>query len=110
MSANCTLPKHWQFFVILTLKILIWWNLLEKRDAFYASFTTVRYVRWIISAPLLYHNSHTNAELNFFSLGHFFRMLLWPCTNTTLNEVSHLQQSLQQGPLDPPLKGPPFMI
>jgi hypothetical protein len=34
ISANRTVPKHWPFFVISMLKILIWWNLLEKREAF----------------------------------------------------------------------------
>jgi hypothetical protein len=34
MSANRTVPKHESFFVILTSKTLIWWNLLEKREPF----------------------------------------------------------------------------
>jgi hypothetical protein len=33
-SANRTVPKHEPFFVISVLKILIWWNLLEKREPF----------------------------------------------------------------------------
>jgi hypothetical protein len=32
--ANRTVPKYRPFFVILMLKTLIWWNLLEKREAF----------------------------------------------------------------------------
>jgi hypothetical protein len=33
-SANRTVPKHEPFFAISMLKSLIWWNLLEKREAF----------------------------------------------------------------------------
>jgi hypothetical protein len=33
-SANRTVPKHEPFFVNSMLKSLIWWNLLEKREAF----------------------------------------------------------------------------
>ena len=33
-SANRTVPKHWPFFVILKIKTLIWWNLLEKREPY----------------------------------------------------------------------------
>jgi hypothetical protein len=30
--------KHWPFFVILTLKTLTWWNILEKREPFREAF------------------------------------------------------------------------
>ena len=34
LSANRTVPTHLPFFVILTLKILFWWSLLEKREPY----------------------------------------------------------------------------
>ncbi len=32
LSANSTVPTHFPFFMILTLKTLFWWSLLEKRE------------------------------------------------------------------------------
>jgi hypothetical protein len=34
LSANRTVPTHEPFFVILLLKTIIWWNLIEKREPY----------------------------------------------------------------------------
>ncbi len=57
LSANRTVPTHLPFFVILTLKTLFWWSLLEKRkpyrDEFLHEKSLNRYLCWTVRAYII---------------------------------------------------------
>jgi hypothetical protein len=50
ISANRIVPKHEPFFVILTLKTLIWWDLLEKRKPYREEFLYEKAIKTDICA------------------------------------------------------------
>jgi len=60
LSANRTVPYHEPFFVILALKTIICWNLLEKREPFHDAFLCEKSIKTDIYAVRYAQNTERN--------------------------------------------------